>query len=151
MAGVVQSAFGFSGQKCSACSRAIVEEPIYDAFVDGCGSGWQKLKVGRPNRQRDMGPVVNEGAMKTIRELHRDWQNRKAAWSPAATLSTRRIRATSSSRPSLRTLRPTARIAQEEIFGPVLAVIKARDFEDALAIANNTEFGLTGSIYSRTA
>ena len=73
---------------------------------------------------------------------------RKAArCSPAA--SGAKARATSSNRPSSATWQPTATIAQEEIFGPVLALIRARDFDDALAIANNTEFGLTGAVYSR--
>ncbi len=147
VAGVVASAFGFSGQKCSACSRVIVEEPIYDAFVERLRESVEKLTVGDPTGNVNMGPVVNEAAMKSIlyyadigKKEGRLLTGGKAVETPekgyfvAPTV--------------IVDVAPTARIAQEEIFGPVLAVIKARDFDDALAIANNTEFGLTGSVYS---
>jgi len=145
--GVAVSAFGFQGQKCSACSRAIVEAPVYDAFLDKLAARVKKMSVGDPvNPDVYMGPVVNEGAMQTIldyiekgkREGRLLIGGRRASgdgWFLEPTV--------------IADVAPTATIAQEEIFGPVLAVIKAKDYDDALAIANNTEFGLTGSVYSR--
>jgi 1-pyrroline-5-carboxylate dehydrogenase len=147
VAGVVASAFGFSGQKCSACSRAIVEEPIYDAFVERLREKVAELKVGDPTGNANMGPVVSEGAMKTIVnyiEVGKK-EGRLVAGGNAIDTPDKGYFVEPT---VIVDVAPKARIAQEEIFGPVLAVIKARDFEDALAIANNTEFGLTGSIYS---
>lgn len=145
--GVIASAFGFSGQKCSACSRAIVEEPIYDAFVERLREKVAELKVGDPTGNLNMGPVVSEGAMKTILsyiEIGKK-EGRLVAGGNAVETPEKGYYIAPT---VIVDVAPKARIAQEEIFGPVLAVIKARDFEDALAIANNTEFGLTGSIYS---
>jgi 1-pyrroline-5-carboxylate dehydrogenase len=146
--GVVTSAFGFQGQKCSACSRAIVDATIYDAFLEKLKSKVEALKVGpAEDPKSDMGPVVNAGAMKSIQEYIEIGQKEGrllaggglAAWPEGYFL-----------RPTvIADVGPKARLAQEEIFGPVLAVIKARDFDDALKIANNTEFGLTGAIYSK--
>jgi len=147
VAGVAASAFGFSGQKCSACSRAIVEEPIYDAFVERLREKVEELSVGDPAGNANMGPVVNEAAMKSVlyyadigKKEGRLVTGGKAVETPekgyfvAPTV--------------IVDVAPTARIAQEEIFGPVLAVIRAKDFDHAMEIANNTEFGLTGSVYS---
>ena len=147
VASVVASAFGFSGQKCSACSRAIVEEPIYEAFVERLRESVEKLTVGDPTGNPNMGPVVNEAAMQSILEYAAigakegrlvtggkavETQDKGYYVAPTVVVD----------------VAPKARIAQEEIFGPVLAVIRARDFGHALEIANNTEFGLTGSVYS---
>ena len=147
VAGVVASAFGFSGQKCSACSRAIVEDAIYDTFVERLREQVEKLTVGDPAVNNNIGPVVNEAAMKSIlyyidigKKEGRVVAGGKAVDTPdkgyyvAPTV--------------IVDVAPSARIAQEEIFGPVLAVIRARDFDHAVEIANNTEFGLTGSVYS---
>lgn len=146
-AGVVASAFGFSGQKCSACSRAIVEEPIYDVFVERVREMIAKLKVGDPAENPNMGPVINEGALKTIRdyiEVGRT-EGRLIAGGNAIETPEKGYYL----EPTVfADVAPGARISQEEIFGPVLAILKARDFEDALVIANNTEFGLTGAVYS---
>ena len=148
VAGVVASAFGFSGQKCSACSRVIVEEPIYDAFVERLRESVEKLTVGDPvTGNPNMGPVVSAGAMKTILSYIEIGKKEGRLLTGGAAVETPEngyyLQPT-----VIADVSPTARIAQEEIFGPVLAVIQAKDFEDALAIANNTEFGLTGSIYS---
>jgi 1-pyrroline-5-carboxylate dehydrogenase len=145
--GVAISAFGFSGQKCSACSRAIVEAPIYDEFVAKLAERVKKMNVGEPvSPGVYMGPVINESAMNSILGYIEKGKSegrlisggKRAAgegWFLEPTV--------------IADVAPDATIAQEEIFGPVLAVIKARDYDDALAIANNTEFGLTGSVYSR--
>ena len=93
-----------------------------------------------------MGPVVNEGALRIDHAATSKGASAKGAWSPAASASASRgyfLEPT-----VIADVAPDATIAQEEIFGPVLAVIKAKDFDDALAIANNTEFGLTGSLYT---
>jgi 1-pyrroline-5-carboxylate dehydrogenase len=147
VAGVVASAFGFSGQKCSACSRAIVEEPIYDAFVERLRESVEKLTVGDPAKNCNLGPVVNEAAMKSIlyyAEIGKT-EGRLVAGGKAVETADKGYYVAPT---VIADVAPKARIAQEEIFGPVLAVIRARDFDHALEIANNTEFGLTGAVYS---
>jgi len=147
VAGVVASAFGFSGQKCSACSRAIVEEPIYDAFVERLRESVAKLTVGDPTANPNMGPVVNEAAMKSILEYAAIGakEGRLVAGGKAVETPEKGYYVEPT---VIVDVAPDARISQEEIFGPVLAVIKAKDFDHALEIANNTEFGLTGAVYS---
>jgi 1-pyrroline-5-carboxylate dehydrogenase len=147
--GVVASAFGFSGQKCSACSRAIVEESIYDAFLELLEERVAELKVGDPSENADMGPVVSRSAMESILGYI------EAGKGEGRLLAGGRALETSGGgyyiEPTVIVdVSPDARIAQEEIFGPVLAVIRAGSFEEALAIANNTEYGLTGAVYSRS-
>ncbi len=144
--GVALSAFGFQGQKCSACSRAIVDERIYDEFVEKLRRRVGTISVGDPrNPGNFMGPVVNEGALKSImRYIERGQsEGRLIAGGKRVGEGGYFLEPT-----VIADVDPKATIAQEEIFGPVLAVIKAKDFEDALAIANNTEFGLTGSLYT---
>jgi 1-pyrroline-5-carboxylate dehydrogenase len=146
-AGVVASAFGFSGQKCSACSRAIVEEPIYSVFVERVRELVSKLTVGDPSSNPNMGPVVNEGALKSIQEYIAVGKTEGRLVTGGKAIETPEkgyfLEPT-----VFADVAPKARISQEEIFGPVLAILKARDFDSALTIANNTEFGLTGAVYS---
>jgi 1-pyrroline-5-carboxylate dehydrogenase len=145
--GVAQAAFGFQGQKCSACSRAIVDEKIYDVFLERLKDRVAKITVGDPTENKPMGPVVNEKAMKSILDYIEVGKKEGRLIHGGG-------RATDAGdgyfiQPTvIADIPPMARISQEEIFGPVLAVIKARNFDDALAIANNTEFGLTGAVYS---
>ena len=145
--GVVASAFGFSGQKCSACSRAIVEEPLYEVFIERVRERVEGLTVGDPAENPNMGPVVNEGALKTVLEyieIGKKEGRLVAGGEPIDTPDKGYF-----VQPTvIADVAPEARISQEEIFGPVLAVLKARGYDDALAIANNTEFGLTGAVYS---
>src|SRR5437762_3483752 len=145
--GVVASAFGFNGQKCSACSRAIVEEPVYDLFVSRLRDRVNQLSQGDPTQNKNTGPVVNEGALKSILEYIEigEQEGRLITGGGGSTDldDGHYVQPT-----VIADVAPNARISQEEIFGPVLAVIKAKDFEDALAIANNTEYGLTGAIYT---
>jgi 1-pyrroline-5-carboxylate dehydrogenase len=144
--GVAVSAFGFSGQKCSACSRAIVEAPVYDRFVEKLKDRVAKITVGDPADPANyMGPVVNENALKSISKYI---ENGKAE-GRLITGGTRAAEPGYFLSPTvIADVAPDARISLEEIFGPVLAVIKANDFDHALEIANNTEFGLTGSLYT---
>jgi 1-pyrroline-5-carboxylate dehydrogenase len=145
--GVVGSAFGFNGQKCSACSRAIVEEPVYDVFVERVRERVQALKVGDPVANASMGPVVNRSAMDTILSYIEIGKGEGRLLTGG-----RAVASTENGyylEPTVFVdVAPTARIALEEIFGPVLAVIKANDYDHALEIANNTEYGLTGAVYS---
>src|SRR5438270_3808010 len=145
--GVAQAAFGFQGQKCSACSRAIVDEKIYDKFLEQLRERVEKIQIGDPAENKTMGPVVNEGAMKSI-------LNYIEIGKKEGRLLTGGGRFTEAGegyylQPTVfADVAPRARLSQEEIFGPVLAVIKSRNFDDGLAIANNTEFGLTGAVYT---
>ena len=147
--GVLAAAFGFSGQKCSACSRAIVEEPLYDAFVDRIREGIEAISIGDPALNPRMGPVVNAAARDRILsfiELGKQEGRLVAGGSAIETEDEGYYIAPT----VFADVAPTARIAQEEIFGPVLAVIKAHDYDEALAIANGTVFGLTGAVYSES-
>ena len=143
--GVVASAFGFNGQKCSACSRAIVEEPIYDVFLSRLRERVSQLTQGDPVENKNTGPVVNEGAMKSILEYIEIGKKEGRLITGGSRVEGEGYYV----QPTvIADVAPNARISQEEIFGPVLAVIKSRNFEDSLAIANNTEYGLTGAIYT---
>jgi len=145
--GIVAAAFGYQGQKCSACSRAIVDAAVYDAMLDKIVERTRRLTVG-PTAERTnfMGPVVNEKARAKILEYIEAGkrEGRVVAGGGTAPGEGHFVQPT-----VIADVGPQAKISQEEIFGPVLAVIKARDWEDALAIANNTEYGLTGAVYTR--
>ena len=145
--GVVAAAFGFSGQKCSACSRAIVEDSVYDVFLERVRERVETLRVGDPSGNANMGPVVNRSAMDTILSYIEIGKGEGRLLTGGHAVTTAEggyyLEPT-----VIADVAPTARIAQEEIFGPVLAVIRARDFDHALEIANNTEYGLTGALYS---
>ncbi len=147
VAAVVSSAFGFSGQKCSACSRVIVEDPVYDIFVDRLRELVSRLKVGDPAANANMGPVVNQSAYESMLryiEIGKH-EGRLVAGGHAVESSTNGYYIAPT---VIADVAPNARLAQEEIFGPVLVVIRSKNFSDALRIANNTEYGLTGAIYS---
>ncbi len=145
--GVAQAAFGYQGQKCSACSRAIVSEKVYDTFVQKLVERAKKVTVGPSEDPANyMGPVVSESAMKGILnyiEVGKK-EGKVVLGGGRAPGDGYFVQPT-----VIADVDPKARIAQEEIFGPVLAVIKAKDFDDALRIANDTEFGLTGAVYSK--
>jgi 1-pyrroline-5-carboxylate dehydrogenase len=145
--GVAQAAFGFQGQKCSACSRAIVDERIYDKFLEKLQARVERITVGDPAMNANMAAVINEGSMKDIlRYIEVGKKDGR--------LITGGGRASSAGegyfiQPTvIADIPPKSTLEQEEIFGPVLAVIKARNFDHALDIANDTQFGLTGSVYS---
>lgn len=145
--GVVASAFGFSGQKCSACSRAIVEAPVYDVFVERVREKVAKLTVGDPVVNPNMGPVVNKAAMESIQGYIET--GRKEGRLVAGGKAVENTEGGFFVEPTvIADVAPDAVIAQEEIFGPVLAVIKVKDFDEGLKVANNTEYGLTGAIYT---
>jgi 1-pyrroline-5-carboxylate dehydrogenase len=145
--GVVGSAFGYQGQKCSACSRAIIHQDVYDEMVQKIRERTEKIVQG-PVTSPDtfMGPVINGRAMKSI--LGYIEQGKKEGklvcggepGDPAGFYVQPTVIADVS---------PEAVIAKEEIFGPVLAIIKAADFDDAVRISNDTEYGLTGAVYTK--
>ena len=143
--GVLVSAFGYQGQKCSACSRAIVDAQVYDSFLEKLAAKTMNIKVG-PSEDfgNYMGPVINETARKTILEYieigKREGRLVAGGEAPSGGYF---IPPT-----IIADVAPGARIFQEEIFGPVLAVTKARDFEHALGLANDSQYGLTGSVFT---
>ena len=147
VAGVIASSTGYSGQKCSACSRAIVHAAVYDLFLKRLQEAIASLRVGNPEEPgTQVGPVIDARAQATILEYIKigSQEARLLVEGPVT-------------QPGLYVgptvfadVAPMARIAQEEIFGPVLAVLKADSFEEALSIANATEYALTGGVYSRS-
>jgi 1-pyrroline-5-carboxylate dehydrogenase len=145
--GVALSAFGFNGQKCSACSRVIVDKDIYDIFCDRLQERVAKIKTGDPVENFYSGPVISEKSYRKVLDYLKIGKTEGRVLNGGDAIVTPEggyyVAPT-----VIADVAPTARIALEEIFGPVLAVIKSRGFDDALAIANNTEYGLTGAIYS---
>jgi 1-pyrroline-5-carboxylate dehydrogenase len=146
---IVSAAFGFQGQKCSACSRAIIVDAVYDQVLEKVLDGARRLTVGPPtDRNNFMGAVIDEKAFRSISEYieigKRDGRLvlggdvKEPAESGGYYIP-----------PTIfADIPPESRLSLEEVFGPVLAFIRARDYEHAMEIANNTEFGLTGSLYS---
>jgi 1-pyrroline-5-carboxylate dehydrogenase len=145
-ADAVRSAFGFQGQKCSAASRLILVSDIHDEVLDAVVAAAGALQIGPPEENRAVGPVISAAQHRSILgeiEMGRSEGrlvlggsavDRDGGWYLQPTI--------------FADVDPKARLAQHEIFGPVLSVLRARDFEHALEIANGTEFGLTGGLYS---
>ncbi|MDP4244192.1 MAG: L-glutamate gamma-semialdehyde dehydrogenase, partial [Bacteroidota bacterium] len=145
--GIVASAFGFQGQKCSACSRVIIEQPVYAKMVQKIADRVAALEVGDPLENKRVGPVVNERAFNSIKgyiEIGRS-EGRIVAGGGTVGSEGYFIAPT-----VVADLSPTSRMAQEEIFGPVLALIPVKNFNEAMEVANNTEYGLTGALYSKS-
>jgi len=146
-AGVAAGAFGFQGQKCSACSRAIIHRSFYDEFVQRLKARVDAITVGATtSRENYLGPVVSARAEKTILEymevgkkegrlLNGGGKHSGPGYFLQPTV--------------IADVKPDARIAQEEIFGLVLAVIPVKDYDEALRVANNTDYGLTGGVYTK--
>ena len=146
--GVAASAFGFQGQKCSACSRAIIDERIYDKFLERLKARVEKITVGDPTENPGMGPVINEGSMKDILNYIEIGQKEGGRLITGGGRDTKSGDGYFIQPTVIADVKPKSRVEQEEIFGPVLAVIKSRNFEHGLEIANDTEFGLTGAVYT---
>jgi len=147
--GVAISAYGFQGQKCSACSRAIVDDKVYDAFLEKLIARAKQIKVG-PTRDRAnwMGPVINRAAYDKVMSYIDigSGEGNLVCGGEASADEGYFVQPT-----IIEGVDPKARIAQEEVFGPVLSVIKARDFDHALEIFNGTDYGLTGGIFTKNA
>ena len=148
-ADVVSSAFGFQGQKCSACSRVIIHEKIYDQLLAKIVERTKKLTVGDvQDKSNYMGPVASKSAFESICE-YIEIGKKEGQLMTGGTPDTKSGGGYFIQPTIIEGIDPHARISQEEIFGPVLAVIKAKDWSNAIEIANNTEFGLTGAAYSK--
>lgn len=147
--GVAQAAFGFQGQKCSACSRAIVDERIYEIFLEKLKARVEKITVGDPAENANMGAVINEASMKSILdyiEIGKKDGRVITGGGPAKNAGEGYFL-----QPTvIADIPPKSRLEQEEVFGPLLAVIKSRNYDHALEIANDTEFGLTGAVYTKS-
>lgn len=142
--GITYSAFGFSGQKCSACSRVVAHEDIYDDLLQRVVEKTKEIKYGDCSEENYyMGPVIDQGAydkiMKYIEIGNEEGKlmaggkgDDSKGWFIEPTI--------------FADVDPKATIMQEEIFGPVLAFTKAKNFDEAIEIANNTEYGLTGAV-----
>jgi RHH-type proline utilization regulon transcriptional repressor/proline dehydrogenase/delta 1-pyrroline-5-carboxylate dehydrogenase len=144
---VLASAFGFQGQKCSSCSRVIVVESIYDAFVERLVGGARSLAVGPAEDPAfSLGPVADEKARSRILKYIEIGSNE------GRVLYQGQVPAGGNYVPLtiLGEIEPRHRVAQEEIFGPVLAVMRAKTFEEALDAANSTRYALTGGVFSRS-
>ena len=142
---IVVSAFGFQGQKCSACSRAIIHQEVYDKVLDRVVEKAKALKVGAPEENYPVGPVIDQSALDKIMSYVKIGKNegRLVLGGERAPGNGYFIQPT-----IFADVKPDARIMQEEIFGPVLAVTKAETFEHAVELFNNTIYGLTGSLYT---
>jgi len=145
--GVAASAFGYNGQKCSACSRLILDEKIYDVFLARLVERTRGIKVGDPADNYPMGPVVSESAMNKILE-YIEIGRREGRLLTGGGRDTEAGEGYYVQPTIFADIAPGARLEQEEVFGPVLAVIRSRNFEEALRIANGTDYGLTGAVYT---
>lgn len=143
---IVHSAFGFSGQKCSACSRVVILEDVYEEVLDRAVQLTKTLTIGDPSEHHFMGPVIDQAAFNKI-------MNYIEIAKKEGTIVTGGKGDDSKGffvEPTIvANVHPEARIMQEEIFGPIVAFTKAKDFDHAIDIANNTEYGLTGAVISR--
>jgi 1-pyrroline-5-carboxylate dehydrogenase len=150
--GIVAGAFGFQGQKCSACSRAILVESVYDHVLKRVIERTKELKLGMPwEAATNVAAVIDRRSFDMISSYIALGQEEGKLVAGGEVVDHELLKDGGFFiNPTVfADVAPTARIAQEEIFGPVLAVIKARDFDEALAIANDSEYGLTGALYTR--
>ncbi len=162
--GVAASAFGYAGQKCSACSRVIVLEGIYDAFVARLVEVTRSLKVGAAeDASTFIGPVIDaEAHQRILQTIDRAKHKHRLVYPDASTAEGSAVKGEGHGQDARGTggyfitphvfadVDPASALAQEEIFGPVLAAMKARDLGEAIRIANSTQYALTGGVYSRS-
>ncbi|TCP24117.1 delta-1-pyrroline-5-carboxylate dehydrogenase [Scopulibacillus darangshiensis] len=143
---IVYAAYGYAGQKCSACSRAVVHEDVYDEVLNRTVEIAKGLSVGEPKDENYMGPVIDEGAFKKIAsyiEIGKE-EGKLVLGGEVDDSKGYYIQPT-----IIADLDPEARLMKEEVFGPVLAFAKAKDFDEAIEIANNTDYALTGAVITR--
>ncbi|HEY2147057.1 MAG TPA: aldehyde dehydrogenase family protein, partial [Pirellulales bacterium] len=150
VAGVVKSAFGYQGQKCSACSRAIVLSAVYDQFLPRLIEATRSLKIGTAeDPSARVGPVIDAEAFERI---HRyiEIGRHEAREALAVDVGPLAEKGYFIGQHIFTDVKPTSRIAQEEIFGPVLAVIRVANIDEAIRTADGVDYALTGGIYSRS-
>jgi aldehyde dehydrogenase (NAD+) len=148
----VQGAFGSTGQRCTATSRAIVVDAVADAFAERVAALAKKIKVGNGLQPGiDMGPSVDEGQMNTVLAFHQIAKEEGAKLLCGGTrLSDGELAHGYFTAPTVYDrVRPDSRLAQEEIFGPVLSIIRVKDWQEAIKVANGVQYGLTSSIFTR--
>ena len=147
-ADIVASAYGYSGQKCSAASRAILHSDVHDEVLRKVVKKVRALKIGAPESPDvNVGPVISEPQFEKVTsyvEVGKNEGERLLGEDPGDPGNGYFVS------PTIFEVEPDSRVAREEIFGPVLSVIEARDFEDALRIANDNPYGLTGGVYSKS-
>ncbi len=150
VAGVVKSAFGYQGQKCSACSRAIVLDSVYDLFLERLIEATRSLKIGpAEDPATSVSAVIDAESFDRIRGYIELGQT-SAAVALAMDVGPLADEGFYIGPHIFTNLPPTSRLAQEEIFGPVLVVLRATDFDQAIHILNDTDYGLTGGVFSRS-
>ncbi|MGD6942517.1 L-glutamate gamma-semialdehyde dehydrogenase [Cytobacillus gottheilii] len=144
---IVASAFGFSGQKCSACSRAVIVEDVYDQVLNRAVELTNELTAGSPEDQTHfMGPVIDQAAFDKIMSYVEIGKQEGKLMTGGEGDSSKGFFI----KPTIfADLAADARLMQEEIFGPVVGFTKAKDFDHAIEIANNTEYGLTGAVITK--
>ena len=144
--GVIQGAYGYQGQKCSACSRLIIVDSVYDALIERVVERAKGLRVAAAETNPDLGPVCNLAQDAKVREYLGVGRNE-------GTLLVGGNRMQGEGfffEPTVfGDVAPHARLAQEEVFGPVVAAIRVKNFDEGLAVANNSVYGLTGAVYTR--
>ena len=150
--GVMNSAFGYAGQKCSACSRVIVLDKVHDQFVERLVEATKSLHVGASDDPAtSVGPVIDDDARKRINNAIKSVDPEIGEETVLATDVKKLAKKGTFVGPTIITgVDPESNLAQDEIFGPVLAVMKVRTLDDAFAAANSTRFALTGGVYSRS-
>jgi RHH-type transcriptional regulator, proline utilization regulon repressor / proline dehydrogenase / delta 1-pyrroline-5-carboxylate dehydrogenase len=148
--GVAEAAFGYSGQKCSACSRAVVVASVYDQFLTRLVEATRSLKVAAADDPGcAVGPVIDEDSRKRVREFIEKGK-KEARLAYAGDAGDLEKQGTFVAPHVFADVAPNATIAQEEIFGPVLSVIKVKDLDEALKVATGVKYALTGAVYSRS-
>lgn len=148
--GVIVSAFSYAGQKCSACSRVIVLDGIYELFLRRLVASTRSLVIGQPEHPGSfLMPLIDEAALRKVQQYVKIGRNEGRCVLDPETIPLP-DKGFYAAPAIFAEVDPKARIAQDEIFGPVLAVIKAKDFEEALEIANSVEYALTGGVYTRS-
>lgn len=143
---VIVSSFGYQGQKCSACSRLLLHKNVYDKFMEIFIKKLKEIEVGLPKENKFMGPVINKAAQNKIMEYIEIGKKQNKLVFGGNILYPEKgyyIEPT-----VFENVKVDDILAQEEIFGPVLSVIRFEDFEEAIRIANSTEYGLTGAVFS---
>lgn len=152
--GIVQGAFGFQGQKCSACSRAIIHKDVYEKMINLIKEKTEKIVVCDPREFKipevhyyNMGPVANSGSKEKILGYIEQGKKDGKLITGGKSLGEEGYYI----QPTVfADIKPKSKLEQEEIFGPVLSIIKAESFDNAIEIANDTNYGLTGAVYTKT-
>jgi 1-pyrroline-5-carboxylate dehydrogenase len=144
--GLIQSAYGYQGQKCSACSRLIVVDSVYDVLMERIVEGVKKLTIAAAQENPNLGPVCNAAQDVKVREYLEMGRREGNLLVGGKRLDTEGFFI----QPTIfGGIAPDARLAQEEVFGPVVAAIRVKDFTEGMAVVNNTVYGLTGALYSQ--